>query len=284
MYHIFSTRYIYLSLFVQNDCTPPKCGVLPEYTDSAHIDVEDISSRYMNGSNVIDRCRHDTKQLHPSCTACRRTANLPKTGLTEWHNCSHLDKWKDNILTIYMVKTKWFHHISSIKYITSFFLRKMMIALHKNLANWQKYANCAHTDGEDISSRDANRSNMCDQCGHNIKQFRLSFTTCKRTANLPWWFDRVKLIRNRTIPTILPSGKNILAGLTSVYSKWMNVWHPSTKIKSTMGCHFVISKRVSFFKINFNSYIYNTFCTALYTVFITWWIFSLYTLDFLLFM
>ena len=36
--------------------TPPKCDELSEYTDSAHTKVEDISSRYMNGSNVYDRC------------------------------------------------------------------------------------------------------------------------------------------------------------------------------------------------------------------------------------
>ena len=60
---------IYLSFLEQNDCTPPKCGELSEYTDSAHTEVEDLSSRYMNGSNVYDRC--GTTQ------DCRRTANLP---------------------------------------------------------------------------------------------------------------------------------------------------------------------------------------------------------------
>ena len=49
---------------------------LSEYTDSAHTEVEDLSSRYMNGLNVHDRCGQDTRQRHPSCTACRRTANL----------------------------------------------------------------------------------------------------------------------------------------------------------------------------------------------------------------
>ena len=52
-------------------------NTLSEYIDSAHTEVEDLSSRYMNGSNVYDRCGHDTRQLHPSCTACRKTANLP---------------------------------------------------------------------------------------------------------------------------------------------------------------------------------------------------------------
>ena len=35
---------IYLSFLEQNDCTPPKCGKLSEYTDSAHTEVEDLSS------------------------------------------------------------------------------------------------------------------------------------------------------------------------------------------------------------------------------------------------
>ena len=68
---------IYLSFFQENDCKPPKCGELSEYTDSAHTEVEDLSSRCMNGSDVYDRCGHGTRQLHPSCTACRRNANLP---------------------------------------------------------------------------------------------------------------------------------------------------------------------------------------------------------------
>ena len=43
--HLF--YQIYLSFLEQNDCTPPKCGKLSEYTDSAHTEVEDPSSRYM---------------------------------------------------------------------------------------------------------------------------------------------------------------------------------------------------------------------------------------------
>ena len=39
---------ICLPLLEQNDCTPPKCGELSEYTDSAHTEVEDLSSRCMN--------------------------------------------------------------------------------------------------------------------------------------------------------------------------------------------------------------------------------------------
>ena len=73
--HLF--YQIYISFLEQNDCTPPKCGELSEYTDSAHTEVEDPFLECMNVSNVYDRCGHDTRQLHPSCTACRRTANLP---------------------------------------------------------------------------------------------------------------------------------------------------------------------------------------------------------------
>ena len=43
---------IYFPMLEQNDCTPPKCGELSEYTDSAHTEVEDLSSSCMNGSNV----------------------------------------------------------------------------------------------------------------------------------------------------------------------------------------------------------------------------------------
>ena len=31
----------------------------------------------ISGANVYDRCGHDIRQFHSSCTACRRTANLP---------------------------------------------------------------------------------------------------------------------------------------------------------------------------------------------------------------
>ena len=50
--HLF--YQIYLSFLEHNDCTPPKCGELSEYTDSAHTEVEDLSSRYMNGSDAYD--------------------------------------------------------------------------------------------------------------------------------------------------------------------------------------------------------------------------------------
>ena len=40
--HLFYYK-IYPSSFGPDDCTPPKCGELSEYTDSAHTEVEDLS-------------------------------------------------------------------------------------------------------------------------------------------------------------------------------------------------------------------------------------------------
>ena len=49
--HLF--YQIYLSFLEQNDCTPPRCGELSEYTDSAHTEVEDLSSRCMRTLAVL---------------------------------------------------------------------------------------------------------------------------------------------------------------------------------------------------------------------------------------
>ena len=38
-----SMYQIYHSLSLRDNCTPPKCGELSEYTDSAHTEVEDPS-------------------------------------------------------------------------------------------------------------------------------------------------------------------------------------------------------------------------------------------------
>ena len=111
--HLF--YQIYLSFLEQNDCTPPKCGELSEYTDRAHTEVEDPSSKCMNGSNVYDRCGHDTRLLHPSCTACRRTANLPglawqNEACSRPHHSSHLAKWKRYIDSVVERKiAQWVH-------------------------------------------------------------------------------------------------------------------------------------------------------------------------------
>ena len=61
-HHIYQ---IYHFLFERDDCTPPKCGELSEYPDSALTEVEDPSLGCMNVSTMYDRCGHDTRQLHP---------------------------------------------------------------------------------------------------------------------------------------------------------------------------------------------------------------------------
>ena len=43
-HHIFQIHHF---LSERDDCTPPKCGELSEYTDSAHTEVEDPSLEYI---------------------------------------------------------------------------------------------------------------------------------------------------------------------------------------------------------------------------------------------
>ena len=50
--HLF--YQIYISFLEHNYCTPPTCGKLSEYINSAHTEVEDLSSRYMNESDAYD--------------------------------------------------------------------------------------------------------------------------------------------------------------------------------------------------------------------------------------
>ena len=69
---------IYPSSSGPDDCTPPKCGEMSEYSDSAHTEAEDPSSRCMNGSNV---CMTDAGTTQDnfilSAPPVGRTANLP---------------------------------------------------------------------------------------------------------------------------------------------------------------------------------------------------------------
>ena len=58
--------------------------------------------RMYEWANVYDRRGHDTRQLHPSCTACRRTANLP--GLA-WQNEACLQPHQSNHLVQMYVHT-----------------------------------------------------------------------------------------------------------------------------------------------------------------------------------
>ena len=59
--HVF--YQIYPSSSGLDECTPSKCGELSEYTGSAHTEVEDRSSKCINGSNMYDRCGHDISQF-----------------------------------------------------------------------------------------------------------------------------------------------------------------------------------------------------------------------------
>ena len=49
--HLF--HQIYRSFFQQNYCTPPKCGELSEYTDSAHTEVEDPFFKKYEGRKEV---------------------------------------------------------------------------------------------------------------------------------------------------------------------------------------------------------------------------------------
>ena len=75
--HLF--YQIYLSFLEQNDCTPPRCGELSDYTDSAHTQVEDPSLGCMNVSNVYSRVYIATKtsSVDPSPVQGARLYVLP---------------------------------------------------------------------------------------------------------------------------------------------------------------------------------------------------------------
>ena len=58
-FHLPNISFVFFIKMIalhQNDCTPPKCSELSEYTDSAHTEVEDLSSGCMNESDEYDRC------------------------------------------------------------------------------------------------------------------------------------------------------------------------------------------------------------------------------------
>ena len=72
-----------------------------EHTDSVHNEVEDLSSRWVWPM----RARYKslvTRQFHPSCAACRRTANLSRPAweneaCSRPHHSNHLAKWNEYI-------------------------------------------------------------------------------------------------------------------------------------------------------------------------------------------
>ena len=91
----YTANISFLTL-TQDDCTIPKCSELSEYIESSHTEVEDLSSRYINESDVYDRCGHDTRQLHPSCIACRISQDrFDRMKLDR--NRNNLAKWKEYI-------------------------------------------------------------------------------------------------------------------------------------------------------------------------------------------
>ena len=55
---------IYPSSSGPDDCTPPKCGELSEYTDSAHTEVGDLSSRLLEGKGMFYLTTHSTHFIH----------------------------------------------------------------------------------------------------------------------------------------------------------------------------------------------------------------------------
>ena len=94
------------------------------------------------------------------------------------------------------MESKRFHHISSTKYIFPFLSK--MIALHQNVANCQNTLTVL-TQRWRIFPQDIWMGQMC--------------MTDTPVGGLPIsqeWLDRMKLVRDRTIPVILPSGKDIL--------------------------------------------------------------------------
>ena len=73
-----------------------------------------------------------------------------------------------------------------------------------------EYTDSAHTEVEDL--QDIRMSRMCmTYAGTTQDNFILSAPPVGYLPISQDWLDRMKLVRNCTIPVILPSGKNILA-------------------------------------------------------------------------
>ena len=87
--------------------------------------------------------------------------------------------------------------------ISFFFSPSKMIALHQNVANCQNTLTVLTHRVEDLSSRCMNGSDVYARCGHDTRQ--------PPVGGLPISQDR--LVRDRTIPMTLPSGKNIRANM-----------------------------------------------------------------------
>ena len=72
-----------------------------------------------------------------------------------------------------------------------------------------EYTDSAHTEVEDLSSRCMNGSNVYDQC-MTQDYFILPAPPVGGLPISQDWLDRMKLVHDRTVSIILPSGKDIL--------------------------------------------------------------------------
>ena len=86
-----------------------------------------------------------------------------------------------------------------------------MIALHQNVANWQNTLT-ALTQRWRIFPQDIWMGQMCmTDAGTTQDNFILPAPPVGGLPISQDWLDIMKFVRDRTIPIILPSGKNILA-------------------------------------------------------------------------
>ena len=105
-----------------------------------------------------------------------------------------------------------FHHISFTKYIFSFMIK--MIALHQNVANCQNTLTVL-TQRWRIFPQDIWMGQLC-MTDASTTQDNFIFPA-PPVGGLPIFQDQLnitKLVRNHTIPIILPSGKTVLADTT----------------------------------------------------------------------
>ena len=106
------------------------------------------------------------------------------------------------------MECKWFHHISSTKYIFPFLSK--MIALHQNVANCQNTLT-ALTQRWRIFPQDVWMGQTCmTDAGTTQDYFILPAPPVGGLPISQDWLDRMKLVHDRTVPIILPSGIDIL--------------------------------------------------------------------------
>ena len=77
--HLF--YQIHLSFLEQNNCTPPRCGELSDYTDSAHTEVEDPSLGCMNVSRLEVVTLLEVSEKEEGCSGLTPTHRAFKNSL-----------------------------------------------------------------------------------------------------------------------------------------------------------------------------------------------------------